>query len=201
MSNETLKTLSEQTPFLTKTVQAAPLVFLILLWIYVYNPKSRHNKSFVDAIYGLAWVTLVIALYNIVLMREKFMELKTLFSSSGGYGGKIGTVTFLLWIVYSLIFLIIVLVAFSKNAKHFHKYYKFLEIGSWFYFLSFCAPSLAPPYSTNYSEMLKSGFMDATGAGFLKASADQVYKGSKVGFNSAKEGFSSAYSKVMPGKK
>lgn len=142
-------------PFLSKSVQAAPLAFIIMLWVYVYNPQARHNKSFTQAIYGLAWVTLIVALYNLYGTMFQLLKIPTdkkllvLWSFTVAY------------VVYILIFICIALAAFSKDGKNVEKYMRFLQVGSWFYFFGF---------------MIVPSTLDL-GVGFLKDTANQVRGG------------------------
>jgi hypothetical protein len=124
-------TLLPSAPFLSKAVQGAPLAFIICVWVFVYNEHSRHNQSFIKAIYALAWITLILAVYNLyatVLELIKIPSDPMLLSKWA---------LTLAYIVYIFIFICICIGAFANDGKNVHKYIKFLQVGSWFYFFGF----------------------------------------------------------------
>jgi len=120
-----------QTVFSISTAfQAVPLVFLICLWIYVYNNGAKMNTGLIEAIYALAWITLLITFYKVYKIANEIMKIPN------------EKVKLAMWvvstsvIVYMIVFLCIVISAFSHQGKNATKFMGFLNAGSWVFFIS-----------------------------------------------------------------
>jgi hypothetical protein len=110
--------------------QMVPLVFLICLWSYVYNNGNKMNTSLIEAIYALAWITLIITFWKIYKVIHLILQIPN------------DKVKLALWIistsviVYMIVFLCIVIGAFSHQGKNATKVMSFLNGGSWVFFVS-----------------------------------------------------------------
>lgn len=115
---------------ISTAVQAAPIAFLICLWVYLYSNGAKMNTALIETIYALGWITLLLTFYNVYKTANEIMKIPN------------DRVKMVMWavstavIVYMIIFLCIVIGAFSHQGKNAPKFMGFLNAGSWVFFIS-----------------------------------------------------------------